>query len=52
MHKELITYLRAHAHELVKLARKASDEPLSLELEKLAIELLRRAAELERETRL
>jgi hypothetical protein len=52
MHKELITYLRMHAHDLVKLARKASDEALSLELEKMAIELLKRAADLERDSRL
>lgn len=51
MHQELITYLRMHAHELVKLARKASDEALSLELEKMAVELLKRTAELERDSR-
>jgi hypothetical protein len=48
LHKELIAYLRTHAHDLVKLARGASDETLSLELENMAIEILKRAADLER----
>jgi hypothetical protein len=51
MHKELIVYLRTHAHDLVKLARGASDETLSLELEKMAIEMLKRAADLERDSK-
>ena len=51
MHKELIVYLRAHAHDLVKLARRTSDETLSLDLEKMAIELLKRAGDLERDSK-
>jgi hypothetical protein len=51
MHKELIVYLRMHAHDLVKLARQSSDETLSLELEKMAIEMLKRASDLERDSR-
>jgi hypothetical protein len=51
MHKELIAYLRMHAHDLVKLARRAADETLSLELEKMAIDMLKRAADLERDAR-
>ena len=51
MHKELILYLRTHAHDLVKLARQATDATLSLELEKMAIEMLKRAADLERDSR-
>jgi hypothetical protein len=52
MHKELIVYLRIHAHDLVKLARQSSDETLSLELEKMAIEMLKRAGDLERDSRI
>ena len=52
MQKELISYLRAHAHDLVKLARQSSDETLSLELEKMAIEMLKRAGDLERDSRI
>ena len=52
MHKELIVYLRAHAHDLVKLARQSSDETLSLELEKMAIEMLKRASDLDRDSRI
>ena len=52
MHKELIVYLRAHAHDLVKLARQSSDETLSLELEKMAIEMLKRAGDLDRDSRI
>jgi hypothetical protein len=52
MHKELIVYLRMHAHDLVKLARQSSDETLSLELEKMAIEMLKRAGDLERDSRI
>jgi hypothetical protein len=52
MHKELIVYLRMHAHDLVKLARRSSDEALSLELEKMAIEMLKRTADLERDSRI
>ena len=52
MHKELIVYLRAHAHGLVKLARRSSDETLSLELEKMAIEMLKRASDLDRDSRI
>lgn len=48
MHKELIAYLRVHAHDLVKLARQSADATLSLELEKMAIEMLKRAGDLER----
>ena len=48
MHKELIAYLRTHAHDLVKLARASADTTLSLELEKMAIEMLKRAGDLER----
>ena len=51
MHKELIAYLRTHAHDLVKLARQTSDEALSLDLEKMAIELLKRAGDLERDSK-
>ena len=51
MHNELIVYLRAHAHDLVKLARQSADETLSLELEKMAIEMLKRAADLERDSK-
>jgi hypothetical protein len=52
MHKELIVYLRMHAHDLVKLARQSSDETLSFELEKMAIEMLKRAGDLERDSRI
>ena len=52
MHKELIVYLRMHAHDLVKLARQSADEKLSLELEKMAIEMLKRASDLERDSRI
>jgi hypothetical protein len=52
MHKELIVYLRTHAHDLVKLARQSSDETLSFELEKMAIEMLKRAGDLERDSRI
>jgi len=52
MHNELIIYLRTHAHDLVKLARRSSDQTLSLELEKLSIELLKRAGDLERDSRI
>jgi hypothetical protein len=52
MHRELIEYLRAHALELVKMARETSDEALASKLETMAIELLKRAAELERDSRL
>jgi len=52
MHKELIAYLRRHAHDLVKLARQSADEKLSLELEKMAIEMLKRANDLERDSRI
>jgi hypothetical protein len=52
MHKEHIAYLREHAHALVKLARKQQcDQALAGELEELAIELLKRASELERGTK-
>ena len=51
MHKELIAYLRGHAHDLVKLARQASDAAVSLELEQMAIEMLKRVADLERDSR-
>jgi|1185.fasta_scaffold44066_2 hypothetical protein len=51
MHKELIAYLRARAHELVKLARQTSDATLSLELEKMAIDMLKRASDLERDSK-
>ena len=51
MHMELIIYLRTHAHDLVRLARRSSDAALSLELEKMAIEILKRASDLERDTR-
>jgi hypothetical protein len=52
MHKELIVYLRMHAHDLVKLARQSADQTLSLELEKMAIEMLKRAGDLERDSRI
>ena len=52
MHNELIVYLRTHAHDLVKLARQSADQTLSLELEKLAIEMLKRAGDLERDARI
>ena len=51
MHKELIAYLRMHAHDLVKLARQSADATLSLELEKMAIEMLKRAGDLERDSK-
>ena len=51
MHKELIAYLRTHAHDLVKLARQSSDQTLSLDLEKMAIEMLKRAGDLERDSK-
>jgi hypothetical protein len=50
MHRELVSYLRAHAYSLVKLARKSSDGALALELEQLAVELFKRAADLERQS--
>ena len=51
MHKELIAYLRTHAHHLVQLARQSADATLSLELEKMAIEMLKRAGDLERDSK-
>ena len=51
MQKDLIVYLRMHAHDLVKLARQSADEKLSLELEKMAIEMLKRASDLERDSK-
>ena len=52
MQKDLIVYLRMHAHDLVKLARRSPDETLSLELERMAIEMLKRASDLERDSRI
>ena len=46
MHKELITYLRAHALELVALARKAADPEIANKLEAMAV-LLKRPSKLE-----
>ena len=40
-----------HAHDLVKLARQSSDQTLSLDLEKMAIEMLKRAGDLERDSK-
>jgi hypothetical protein len=51
MYNELIAYLREHAHKLVKLARRESDAEIASELEGLAVELLQRASDLERDTR-
>ena len=51
MHRELIEYLRAHAHGLVRIARKLADPAASLELETLAVEMLRQAQTLEQEAR-
>ena len=51
MYRELIAYLRSHAHDLVKLARQTADATLSLELEKMAIEMLKRAGDLERDSK-
>jgi hypothetical protein len=52
-HAQRADYLSSHAaHDLVKLARQSSDETLSLELEKMAIEMLKRAGDLERDSRI
>ena len=51
MHTELIQHLREHSLALVEIARKSTDPDISAELEALAIELLKRASRLERETR-
>jgi hypothetical protein len=47
MHKELITYLRDHAFAMVELARKESDPEIALQLEAMAVELLKRARQLD-----
>ena len=51
MHSELIKYMRAHAHGLVRIARKLTDPAASLELETLAVEMLKQAQTLEQEAR-
>ena len=51
MHRELIEYMRAHAHGLVRIARKLADPAASLELETLALEMLRQEQTLEQEAR-
>jgi hypothetical protein len=51
MHSELIEYMRAHAHGLVRIARKLTDPAASLELETLAVEMLKQAQTLEQEAR-
>jgi hypothetical protein len=46
MHRELIQQLRKHALALVNLARKLTDPDQSLELEAIAVDLLKRASNL------
>ena len=48
MHQQMVDHVRAHAHALVKLARSLSDEALSEQLERLAIELLQKAHSFEK----
>jgi hypothetical protein len=51
MQKQLIEHMRAHAHALVKIARKLTDPAVSQELEALATDLLKHAHLFERDTR-
>jgi hypothetical protein len=51
IHQELIAHLREHAVALVNLARKSSEPDIANELETLAIELLKRASQLEADSR-
>ena len=47
MHTEFLAHIRAHAYALVGIARKQSDHSVAIELEALAIDLLRHAHEFE-----
>jgi hypothetical protein len=49
MAKQFIANIRAHAHALVKIARKACDPIISQELEGMALELLKEAHNFEKE---
>jgi hypothetical protein len=49
MAKQFIAHIRAHAHALIRIARKASDPIVSQELEGLALELLKEAHNFEKE---
>ena len=48
MNKDVVSHMRSSAQRLVRLARACNNDALSSELEEIAVELLRRAAELER----
>jgi len=50
MHTEFLAHIRAHAYALVRIARKQSDHSVAVELETLAIDLLRHAHEFENHT--
>ena len=47
MDREHVNYLRNHAHALVRLARKLSDNAIAGELEAMAVEILERARQIE-----
>lgn len=51
MHADLIQHLRDHAMALVGIARTLSDPDVSAKLEAMAVELLKRASTLERDSR-
>jgi hypothetical protein len=52
MIKDFTEYLRAHALELIQLARAATDPNLSTKLESMAVELLKRTLQFEKNNRL
>ena len=47
MHKQFIAQIRAHAHALVRIARTQQDPALALELENIALEILKDVHEFE-----
>jgi hypothetical protein len=47
MHTQFISQIRAHAHALVRIARAQLDSSLALELENIALELLKTAHDFE-----
>ena len=52
MHTAFIAHIRAHAYALVRMARVQPDLELALELEAMAINLLKLVHEFETETRM
>jgi hypothetical protein len=51
MHKDFLAHIRAHAHVLVRMARVQPDLELALELEALALNLLKVTHEFEAKLR-